>query len=309
MKKILIFTLFCMLPSCISGQFTTNTPSVTPEYCNGDGKVTIGITNVTLGSTFDYLLQRLSGSGIFNDRNGSLGVINQTALTVTQSNLPARNSTIRIRENINGNLTTKNVSFTIANNYTALQFNNIFSYACFGNITVNVTQRIPVTYELKKNTNGAVVVSAQSSNSFTGLAEGNYNVALTDQRGNTKVIGATITDTNTDLYFNFSSQDLNGFNYLYDCSHILHKSDLRRLVSTVTVPNYKYPINIIYEINMQDGSPTGIAYIRNYILNSSVDNGKIVQNIPYIYGKSFTVKKTLTDTFHNLSTINAKSHI
>lgn len=295
MKKILILILVYMLPCYIFGQFTTNTPSITPENCNGDGKVGIGIANATAGSTFDYLLQRLSGSGTFNDRNGSLGITSQTAFTLTQSNLPAGSYTIRIRENIAGNLTTKNVSFTISNNYSPLQFNSIVSYTCSGNITVNVTQGQPSTYELRNPTNGAVVVPAQSSNSFTGLAAGNYNVAVTDQCGNTKVIGATITDTNTDLYFASTSQNLSGFDYLYDCSHILHKIDIRMFGFTASVPNYKYPINVTYEINIQDGSPTGTTYIRNYVLNSSADNGMVVHDIPYIYGKSFTIKKTLTD--------------
>ncbi len=288
-KKKLLFLLVWM-PFFMLAQFTQTLTS-TPEFCTGDGKVKIDIANTTAGASFDFVFYRLPNSTTAY-RTASGVIASSTSLSHTENNLPSGNYTLTTYENVGGVITTKNSTFTVTNNFVAVNFTNKVTYSCgLANITANVTSGNPATFELRNASTGTLVAGPQTSNVFSGIQAGTYNVIVTDICGNTKSLSATtVAETNNYVFVRAATNNL-GFNQLADCTHYNHSIFLRRNGNN-SIPAEKFPIQITYEVTGLGGSPITTL---NYTMNSPSDNGMIVTDVPFYYNQAFSVKATLTD--------------
>ncbi|WKS94975.1 hypothetical protein [Riemerella columbina] len=293
MRKIFLLLL---MPLFYWAQFNQSV-STSPEFCNGDGKAKVSITNTTTGATLEFLIYKLPDSSS-PYRTISGNTTTGSTYEYEEVNLPAGDYTWVTNENLNGNTTTKNTAFKISNNFKPLVFSfDISDKSCgLTNIVVNTTQGSPATYTLN-TTSGSNVRPEQTSNIFSNVPAGAYNIVVKDVCGNAVAKSVTLAAETNNYTFNRAATNQLGFNYLSSCDTFSHSIQIKRNNSLV-IPSDKFPINITYEITAPDGSVT----TKNYTMNNASDNGMVVTDVPFYYNQNFSIKATLVDHCGNTYT-------
>ncbi|MCQ4142439.1 hypothetical protein [Chryseobacterium sp. EO14] len=301
-----ILNLCCIIfPLVFSAQLSVTT-STLPEFCTGDGNLTINLDGVTIGANYDFEIYKLSNTT--NPYRVTNDITVSTASFVhTENNLPSGNYLLKTYEDVGGIITQKNNNFTISNNFTALNFTVSNVEACDGaKLITNVTSGSPYSYELR-NPDGTIVISPQVSNILSQVLPGSYNVIVTDTCGNTKSLGVTVlSDYSVNSYSFKRNNGLYGFWDMENCNTIKHFEAIE-YNNTATIPSYRFPINVTYTIQ---NPITGIPTVINDVWTSNAQNNKSVGGIPfydtqtYDYTVSFTDACGITKTQTNV--INAK---
>jgi len=262
MKKLLQLLLMAM-PFLLFAQLSVST-AVTPEFCAGDGDVTINVSGTTAGAIFDFEIYKLPNTTTYV-RVAADVITTSTTLVHTENNFAAGNYRLITYEDKAGVITQKSNDFTITNNFIPLSFTVSQTFICGGSsITANVSAGSPATYELR-TTSGVVLIPAQTSNVLMPVAAGNYNVIVTDTCGNTKSLGITV-GTDAALYsVTTTNANVFGFSILQDCNTINHNERIR-YNNSVTIPAYRFPINVTYTI---DNPITGVPTVINQTWTST----------------------------------------
>lgn len=163
--------------------------TVTNETCTGNGSLAFSVTNQVPGEPIFYAVYLLP---------------NTTTPIVTTSNnshsgLVAGSYLVIASQTVGGSTTTAQQTVFVINQIVALNFTiSSVKVKCGndGQITVDVTNGNPVSYQLLT---GPMTTGLQSSNVFSGLSAGQYNIRVFDSCGEGIVQTYILTSLNPSL--------------------------------------------------------------------------------------------------------------
>lgn len=259
------------------------------QTCVGNGQVIFDITNTEPGAVFEFQIYQLPNTSVpIRVTNGipSTG----STLSHTEGSLPVGNFMFRVIQVVGSDSNEQTANETITANLQTLAFNLALTPACIEqDLTVNVTNGYPVTYELRDTANN-IVIAPQASNVFTSVVPGDYIVVVTDQCGDSESLGVTVGEINQD--YSSRGGGVFGFANMKDCTTINHIEQLIYGGNAANqIPNYKFPITVQIEVeNPTGGSPT----IINQTWSSNSDNNLQV-DVPFYSGETYNYTATFTD--------------
>ena len=181
-KRLLFFFLLFLLKPFISwGQLSVSAVG-TNGKCTADASITATVSGNN-GDPVSYellksgsVIRAYSASPVFNNLSAGTYVVQVIDLT-----------TLATAQSSNTTLTTSYVTLNI-------KATNTVPEGCFGAYNGVLTATVtggnkPYTYSLS----GTKTVASQSSNVFTGLTSGPYNITVTDSCGNSRVITTAVS--------------------------------------------------------------------------------------------------------------------
>lgn len=283
MNKALITILTFLFSNVIFGQLNDFSLqiSATNETCSGNGALSFTVTNTTPGATIVYNIYQLPDV--------------TTPIAVTGANnftgLVAGNYTVIATQSLGALSNSQQQDITILNQINALQYNLTYQNVLCGNdgkIFVNVTQGNPVSYEI---IGGPMTFPLQTSNVFTGLTTGTYQVRVFDSCGDGIVNDITIAQP---LVPNIDVNEIVTSNMT--CSSIdVAISIFNGVISSPST--MVYPINVVCTVFPPSGVPI--------VLNQTLTDGGALSNdvvfqIPFFPEQSYTFDLTFTDGCGNV---------
>lgn len=277
---VFIFIFFSQFTFAQLADFTL-TLSKTDETCTGNGSLGFQVSGTTPGATIVYT--------VFLLPNTTTPIATLTANVFT--GLAAGNYRVVATQTLGGLSNFQQQDIEILNQIVPLNYQlSSINLSCgLGQITVNVTQGIAVGYEI---ISGPVTFPLQSSNVFSMLPSGVYNIRVRNNCGDAVV--QTYTLQNAGSNFTISNVSLPDCN-LISCNSIKFQFQL------VPVPNavISYPVNVVYTIT----PPTGPNIVLNQTVNSAVDN-IIFNEIPFYNAQTYSCSLTVTDNCGNVVSSN-----
>lgn len=269
--RFFLIILFCILMSgsayCQLMNFNA-TAVVTDEGCAGAGGVSFDVTNATPGADFLYTIYSLPGMEV--EYSGSDPVYN---------GLISGNYSAIISQSLGNESNTVTLDFIVADATAGVVYTlQALSENCSGgnSIVVNVVSGNAVGYEI---ISGPVIIPTQSSNIFTGLTSGTYNIRVYDECGQGIVTTFTALFQPQAPVFDvpdFESPDATG-------------CDTTTLVNSMSYPPgtiISYPLTVQYVIHASDGSPD--------IINTQIFTTGAPSIIEFSYDFIFTPGVTYT---------------
>ncbi|RPD91179.1 DUF11 domain-containing protein [Aureibaculum marinum] len=258
-------------------EFTMQLTAVN-ETCTGNGQIVINIDNTESGAVFEFQVYQLPNTSVPINIIDNVSAIGST-LSYTLTSLEAAVYQIRAVQTIGAENNEQIAEVTVLEDVEPIAYDLDLSDGCSGtNITVNVTAGHPVTYSLL-DTSDNVIIAAQTSNILENVPDGNYRVAVTDECGDTTVLGVT-TDYDDTATYNIFFYEQDG----PDCNTITFRN--RIVYDSGTAPAIKYPI----QIEVVFTSPTATT------LNLTLTSGQYVYfDMPFTSGETYTYTTTITD--------------
>ncbi|MFP9100692.1 T9SS type B sorting domain-containing protein [Flavobacterium sp. RHBU_24] len=235
-RSVLIMLFFTMIPGLLSAQLAdfTASASVTDESCAGSGGVTFTIDNATPGADFLYTIYSLPGMEIEYSGNNPVynGLVSGEYTAVISASLGTESKTVTLNFTIND--ITSGLEYTLATE----------SQNCAGgnSIIVTVVNGTASAYEIIS------VAPPQSSNVFTGLVNGTYNIRVFDECGQGFVTTFTAV---------FDPQEPIFESPIFE-TPVVGDCTTTTLTSNMSYPEgtaISYPLTIQYVIHPSDGSP------------------------------------------------------
>nr|MBP8066614.1 hypothetical protein [Flavobacterium sp.] len=282
MKQRLVAFLFFLVSTFTYGQLNTFTLQVTPtgETCTGNGVLTFTVSNTTPGASIVYTIYRLP------DITTPVAVTGSTSIT----GLVAGNYRVIATQSLGAQSNTQQQDVTILNQIAAFLYNLISQRVICGNdgkITVSVTQGTAVNYEIIA---GPMTVPLQTSNVFTGLVAGLYQVRVFNTCGDGIVRDVLVESSNP----NINILELSSGNFT--CSTIGITAEIES--GTTTLQNIiAYPLQVQCTVFPPSGAPI--------VVNQTFANGSLITNqlglqIPFFYDQSYTYNFSITDACGNV---------
>jgi gliding motility-associated-like protein len=254
--------------------------TVVNESCAGNGLLSFNITNQTSGSTILYSVFALPNDvtpiAIISENNLGGLVAGDYKVIATQ--------TLGVESN------SQEQNVTILSQIEILTFNLISENEICSNdgkVIVNVTQGNGVSFEVFS---GPITRPLQTSNIFTGLTTGLYQIRAFDSCGEGIVQSVFIGNTNTFISFRHQSSNSN-------CNEIEVVDFLESPVGSII----SYPITVEYIITPPSGIP--IVYTQS-IVSGNINSQGIVQLLPLYYGEIYSYIINVTDSCGNIYTNN-----
>lgn len=246
----------------------------TNESCPGNGSLSFISTNTDPNGTIDYFIYKLP----------DLTTPFASGPSTVVNGLTAGDYLIIARETVGSVTTTQEVNVSITSSFAPLTFTvQSLNQACssFSTIAVTVVTGTVATYSI---ISGPATFSAQTSNTFSGLAAGTYRIRVIDTCGNAVVQAFTVTVNPTLLTTttaNFTNTDPPS------CDFVIANNTIVSAPGTVIA----YPLRVNYILHL----PTGDVTIQR-ILNSGNPNSQIIsQTIPFLSTQNYTYDVILTD--------------
>jgi hypothetical protein len=255
----------------------------TDETCTGNGSLSFNVQNTTPGSTIIYT--------IYNLPNVTTPIA--TLLTNSFTGLSAGNYRVIATQTL-GNLNNTQQQdiqiFDVRNNIT-FQLSSQQLSCNTGTIIATVLTGQPVTYEI---VSGPVTFPPQSSNTFTNLGPGSYNIRVIDACGDGYVQTFTLNFINPP---NLT---------LLPLAHICGPLTTCNTISTGLLITSDQDTTIRYPLTIQSTTfpPNGGVPV---ILNQTVSNGDTIsQNVtvvvPFYNNQAYSYNLTVTDACGNIYT-------
>ncbi len=241
----------------------------TNETCTANGSLIFNVTNTTAGAQIVYTVYRLS--------NLTSPLTNQTGTTF--NGLVADDYKVIATQTLGNLSNTQEQNVTITSSVVLLSYQLIGKDEVCGNdgkITVNTTSGSPVNYEIIL---GPILKPLQTSNIFTGLKAGLYNVRVHDACGEALVQTFTLAYSPSDL-----SNNIQTFINPIDCNH----STFYLAISSGTGGLISYPLQM--QLTLQP--PSGNLQIYNQTIN---DGNYITQNISLSGNQVYSYSVIITD--------------
>jgi gliding motility-associated-like protein len=283
MKKLLPLILFFLFSNFSFGQLTNFTLQVTvvDETCSGNGVLNFTVANTTPGASIVYSIYRLPDV--------------TTPIAVTAANsftgLVSGNYRVVATQSLGTLSNSQQQDVTIVNHIAPFQYNLTSQNVLCGNdgkIFVNVTQGTAVNYEI---IGGPMTFPLQTSNVFSGLTVGTYQVRVFDSCGDGIVEDITIARPS------IPNINISGFvTGDITCTTI----DVQIGISSGTANNLNviaYPINVECTVFPPSGSPI--------VVNQSFANGDLLTQVldvqlPFFYDQSYSFNIKITDSCGNV---------
>lgn len=272
----LIFSLhtFAQLPG-----FTFDIAE-THQTCLGNGELNFTVSGTTPGATMGYEVYLLP--------NTTTPLVITTDTTV--SNLVAGTYMVVATQSLN-NETSSNTQNVVINNFIIpLTYTLSFTPArcgTDGTITVNVTSGTGVRYEI---TSGPVLKPQQTSNIFTGLPAGLYQVRVYDNCGEAVVVSVQIPQATTSM--NISAGAAGG-GALPSCNTLAVKNQYFTAPGNIIF----FPITIQYTIFPPGG---GAAQIITTVVTSGGQLNDLVTELPFYENQEYSYNLKITDACGNV---------
>lgn len=269
-KRFYLFLTFLFFAQFAQGQLSNFTLNVTKtdETCPDNGTLTFSVSNTTAGSVILYSVYLLP------DTTTPVSVQSATTL----SGLSAGNYRVIATQSVGANSGTQQRDSTIVDLVIPLVYQVTGTNEVCGNdgaITVTATNGTPVNYEIFS---GPMTRSLQTSNTFSGLTAGVYQIRIFDNCTQGVVQTFTLLRSDNNLTLTIIPP------YLSSCTGVNIGFNLQ---STLPTPQgiVRYPIQVITTLFL----PTGTESYTNTITSGSVFAQIVTRldNQPYNY--SFTV--------------------
>ena len=276
--KCAFFLFITILFSQFSySQLSNFTLQVTPsnETCTGNGSLNFTVSGTTTGATILY--------NVYQFPNVTTPIA--TLSTNTFGGLVAGTYRVVATQSLGSQSGTQEQDVVIANQVVPLTYqlsgNNLVC-GVDGSITVNVLSGIGASYEIFT---GPIIKPLQTSNIFTGLIVGTYQVRVFDACGEGVVQTFTIFNAISGQILIASNNNFPPTN----CNSVL-------AVQTLTANNslpIAYPLNIQYTVFPPFGPPI--------ILSQTINSlGNVNQQIPLYPNLFYTYNVRITDACGNI---------
>ncbi|MES2409961.1 MAG: gliding motility-associated C-terminal domain-containing protein [Bacteroidota bacterium] len=270
-KKLYSFLMFLFFAQFAQGQLSNFTLNVTAtnETCTANGTLTFVVSNTTAGSTILYSIYLLP--------NVTTPISVQSATTI--SGLSAGNYRVVATQSLGGDNGTQQRDATIVNTITLLTYQLTGTNETCGNdgsITANIATGAALNYEI---ISGPMIRPLQSSNVFTGLTAGVYQIRVTDICGQAVVQTYTLFQSDTALNFSLMVPILTG------CT----TAGIGAVFQT-TLPSgvVKYPLEVAIVFSPPSGPPI-------YFQLTVGGGNSFSQQVPYYPGQTSSYTFTITD--------------
>jgi gliding motility-associated-like protein len=275
---IFISLLFSQFAFSQLSNFTLQVSAVN-ETCTGNGSLNFSVSGATAGATMIFSVYQLP--------NTTTPIA--TLSTNTLNGLVAGNYSVIATQSLGSQSNTQQQNVTILNQIVPLTYQlsgNNLACGVDGTITVNILSGTGVSYEIFA---GPIIKPLQSSNIFTGLIAGTYQIRVFDSCGEGVV--------QTFIIFNAIAGQLtitsNNSNRPSNCTSVLVMQTLSANNSTPIA----YPLSIQYTVFPPSGPPI----ILSQTLNSL---GGVSQQIPLYPNQYYTYNFKVTDACGNIFSNN-----
>lgn len=267
--------LFLFLSSFSFGQLSNFSLTVTPtnETCTANGSLNFNVSNTTSGATIVYTIYYLPNT------TTPISVQNTTSF----SGLVAGNYRIVALQSFGGQTSSQQQDVTIVSLIVLLTYQlSGIPANCNNNgqITVAVTSGVAVSYEIFA---GPIIKPLQTSNIFTGMIAGQYQVRVFDACGEGVVQTFTLLPgVGTGVGLQISGGVLN-----IDCTTSFLNVSINASATTL---NYPLTVTITVQ-NTNGGSLTTI----NQLFSSSFQAINVLQNVLLHTNDNYHVTVHATD--------------
>jgi gliding motility-associated-like protein len=285
-KKITLLPLMMLLLiSCLSfaqpPDFTL-TVAPTPQTCLGNGTLSFTVTGTAAGASMAY--------EVFLLPNTTVPVA--TVNTGTALNLVAGDYHIIATQTVGGESNTASANSTIFNQVAPLVYNlTAGSIHCGGDgvITVNVISGTAVSYEI---ISGPETVPQQTSNIFSGLPVGQYEVRVYDNCGDAVVVTVQLVQAETNIIIDAGEPQT-----LVTCNSILAEN----YFGVMPGDEIFWPLTLTYTVFPPGGGASSV--VTTTVTGGSTDYNFIQTEIPFFEG-TYLYNLKITDACGNVFTKN-----
>lgn len=281
-KRLSLFLLFFFSMQFAQGQLSnfTLTLAKTNETCPSNGTLTFSVSNTTAGATMLYSVYLLP------DTTNAISLQS----TTTISGLVAGTYMVVATQSLGSGSGSQQQTITIDNNLHPLAYTlSSTPEICIndGTITVAVTNGTPFKYEIIA---GPMTRPLQTSNVFTGLTAGVYQIRVFDTCNQAVVQTYTLDRANTTLNFSLAGPALTG------CTLVTIAAGFQTAVPA-PVGVIPYPLQVVATLT----PPTGPAITYNQTVNTG--NG-FSQQVPLYPNQTYTYTFQITDRCGRVYNLN-----
>lgn len=287
MTKKLPYTrvLFILIAFLISSHAFSQLPAfnfvvtATDETCLNNGVLNFAVSGTQPGAGITY--------AVYLPPN-TTPVITTTNTTVP--GLGDGNYTVIATQSLNGQTSTNTQNVTINSLIVPLTYGLSIEKVKCGNdgaITATVTSGTAVTFEILS---GPVTKPPQTSNVFSDLPVGLYDIRVIDNCGEAQVVSITVSQATTSMIINsllFPDAELPGCN-LITVSHDFY---------TVSPNEIFYPITVEFTVTPPGG---GTPIVLTQVITGDTPEGNIFQNIPFYNNQQYSYVLKITDKCGNV---------
>ena len=286
MKKFSVFTsskiilFFLLFSSVCAGQLSNFTLTVTPtnETCTANGSLSFSTSGTTAGASMVYSIYLLP--------NTTTPIATLTGNTY--GGLVAGNYSVVATQSVGNQSGTQQQNVSISNQITPLSYQlSSTNFPCNNNaqITVTVSSGTAALYEI---ISGPITKPLQTSNVFTDLTSGTYQIRVFDDCGEGVVQTYTLVTTGVNLIISnqISSPPTN-------CQTAVIRHNLTSSASN----SIAYPLTIECTVFPPSGAPI--------VFNQTIPNGNqssqlYTQIIPLFPNQNYSYNLTITDGCGNV---------
>lgn len=277
--KILLFTVFCYTNSFSQIDNFTLSVSSTNETCAANGTLSFSISNPLAGASVLFSIYKLPNT------TTPVAVTNTSPFT----GLGAGVYLVVATQSLGSLSASKQQEVTIQNLIATLTYQITSTKVTCGNdgvIMVSAITGNPSEYEI---ISGPVTRPLQSSNVFSNLPVGVYQIRVKDVCNENVVQAYQLESTSTQLLINLSTPSLAG------CTSV----NIGFVIDTVTDDGIiKYPLQISGTVT----SPSGTVITNSGVMNTGTDSYTF--QVPFYTQQPYFYTFTITDACGNLQTIN-----
>ena len=270
-KKLYVFLTLLFISHFAHAQLSNFTLTLTKidETCTANGTLTFAVANTTSGATMLYSIYLLP--------NTTTPISVQSGTTI--SGLVAGNYSVVATQSLGNQSGTQQQNIIINNLINPLTYQLTSVNETCGNdgtILITVTGGTAVNYEI---ISGPMTRPLQTSNVFTGLTAGIYQIRVFDNCGQAIVRTYTLFQSDTTLNVSLVSPSMatcNTANIGFNFSPVLSSGVVR------------YPIQVVATVTPPSGPST--TYSQTLLSGSG-----FTQQIPYIPNQLYTYSFVVTD--------------
>jgi gliding motility-associated-like protein len=288
---LLLFMLFSISAFAQLSNFTL-TVAPTAQTCLGNGSLSFAVSGNNPLATMSYQ--------VFLLPNTTTPITIVTTPTV--GGLANGNYQVLATQTLNGQSNTSTANATIANNVVPLTYTLVPTNVRCGNdgvITVTTNTGTPVSYEI---TAGPVLKPLQTSNVFTNLPVGLYQVRVYDNCGEAVVVSIQLIQLAPGISV---GSGVPTQAVLPSCTTI---SVGNAIAPTSPTQYVFYPLTVQFTVFPPGGAPS-------VVVNTTIASGSVAgANIPFYYNQQYSYNIVITDAcgnvyFRNNNVINEKLEV
>jgi len=271
-----LFVAVILFSNSVSAQLSDFTLQVskTDETCQGNGSLSFTVSNTTVNAAILYKVFMLP------DVNAPIAVLSQNVL----GSLSSGTYKVVAFQSLGSLLNTKEQNITISSNIQPFNFSvTSQGQGCSGSgtIIVNTLTGIAASYEI---ISGPVTRPLQTSNTFTGLPSGSYNVRVFNNCGVGRVKTFNLSVVNTTLSISGGDYAEGGL----ECDSITVNNTI-----TPSQGSINYPLQVRYTLSPMTLGGDQIVIDQEY-LTGSPDSLTIAAVLPRLE-EAYDYDITVTD--------------